>query len=96
MGFALYQVQIGDFPLSAKPMKGLGSGVVEIGSDFAGGAYRAVLAVRFRRAVYVLHAFKKKSKHGAKTPKVEIDLVRRRLATASGDYRRRSAEEPTP
>jgi len=96
MGFALYQVQIGDFPLSAKPLKGLGSGVVELASDFAGDAYRAVLAARFPRAIYVLHAFKKKSKRGAKTPKAEIDLVRRRLARAAEDYRRPFAEEPAP
>jgi len=96
MGFALYQIEIGDFPTSAKWLKGLGSGVLELVSDFAGDAYRLVVTVRFRRAIYVLHAFKKKSKRGAKTPKTEIDRVRRRLEWAAEDYRRRFAEEPEP
>jgi phage-related protein len=43
-------------------------------------------AVRFREAVYVLHAFRKKSKKGIATPKAEIDLVKRRLKAAEQDY----------
>lgn len=42
--------------------------------------------VRFRDAVYVLHAFQKKSKRGIATPKSEIDLVRRRLKLAEQHY----------
>src|SRR3972149_5892357 len=78
-GFALYQAQGGERPVGAKALKGLGSGVVELVSDFAGDTYRAVYTVRFEKAVYVLHAFKKKAKHGIKTPQSEIALVRRRL-----------------
>jgi phage-related protein len=46
--------------LSAKLLRGFGSGIVELVKDFDGDTYRAVYAVRFRDAVYVLHAFKKK------------------------------------
>jgi phage-related protein len=38
--------------------------------------------VRFAGSVYVLHAFQKKSKTGRKTPKAEIDLIKRRLRDA--------------
>lgn len=63
----------------AKPMRGLGSGVFEIALRFRGNAYRTVYAVRFGDAVWVVHAFQKKSTQGIKTPKHEIDLVRARL-----------------
>jgi phage-related protein len=92
-GFALYQAQGGERPAGAKSLKGLGGGVVELVSDFAGDAYRAVYTVRFEYAVYVLHAFKKKAKHGVKTPTAEIDLVRRRLRAAEEDYRSRFGKE---
>jgi phage-related protein len=42
-------------------------------------AYRAVYTVRYADAVYVLHAFQKKSKKGAATPKTEIDAIEKRL-----------------
>jgi phage-related protein len=45
--------------------------------------------MRFGDAVYVLHAFQKKSKSGIATPKKEIDLIKRRLAEAERDYRER-------
>jgi phage-related protein len=85
-GFELYLVQTGQHPPSAKPLKGLGSGVLELVSDFDGDTYRAVYAVRFRGAVYVLHAFKKKSRRGAKTPQTDINLIKRRLKTAEDDH----------
>jgi len=53
--------------------------VVEVREGHEGNAYRTVYTVRYQEAVYVLHAFQKKSKKGAATPKAEIDLVERRL-----------------
>ena len=47
-----------------------------------GDAYRAVYTVKFTDAIYVLHAFQKKSKSGIATPKTEITLIRQRLADA--------------
>jgi phage-related protein len=55
--------------------------------DHDGDTYRAVYTVRFAAAVYVLHAFQKKSKKGRETPKSDIDIVRRRLRTAEDDAR---------
>lgn len=63
----------------AKPLKGLGSGVFQIALRFHGDAYRTVYAVHLGEAIWVIHAFQKKSTQGIKTPKHEIDLVRSRL-----------------
>lgn len=82
VGFALYQAQVGAKHRDAKPLANLGSGVLEVVSNFDTNTYRAVYTVRFRDAVYVLHAFQKKSKRGIATPKAEIDLGRRRLKAA--------------
>jgi phage-related protein len=68
---------------AAKPLKGFGGGsVVEIIADHEGDTWRAVYTVRFAEAVYVLHAFQKKSKRGIGTPKRDTDLIHHRLADA--------------
>ncbi len=91
MGFALYMAQIGRMHGSAKPLKGFGgAGVVEVVDDHQGDTYRAVYTVKFDSAVYVLHAFQKKSKKGIKTPQEEIELIKRRLKAAEIDYKSRS------
>jgi len=53
--------------------------VLEIALLYRGDAFRVVYAVQLADEIFVLHAFQKKSKHGIKTPKHEIDLVRDRL-----------------
>jgi phage-related protein len=63
----------------AKPMKGLGSGVFEIALPYRGNAFRVVYAVQLGEDLWVVHAFQKKSTHGIKTPKHEIDLIKDRL-----------------
>jgi phage-related protein len=81
----LFLAQGGQHPPSARPLRGFGSGVVELIDDFDGDTYRAVYTVRFESAVYVLHAFKKKSKRGIATPKSELELIERRLRAADAD-----------
>jgi hypothetical protein len=49
----------------------------------------AVYTVRFAEAIYVLHAFQKKSTHGIATSRRDIDLVNRRLRAAQHDYENR-------
>jgi phage-related protein len=88
-GFELFLAQTGQHPPSAKPLSGFGSGTIELLDEFAGDTYRAVYTVRFSEAVYVLHAFKKKSKRGIKTPQVDIELIRRRLRAAEQDHSQR-------
>ena len=83
VGYARYLAQIGGKYERAKPLKGLGAGVLEVIADHRGDTYRAVYTVRFAERVYVLHVFQKKSKKGIATPASEIDLVRRRLKRAA-------------
>ncbi len=86
-------MQTGLNPPSAKPLKGLGGGTLELIEHFDGDTYRAVYTVRFKEAVYVLHAFKKKSKRGSRTPQSDIELVKRRLKYAEDDHARRYSKE---
>jgi phage-related protein len=64
---------------SAKPLHGLGSGVLEIVLNDRSGTYRVIYAVQIGDDLWVVHAFQKKSKKGIKTPQQEIDLIRQRL-----------------
>src|SRR6266540_1486843 len=64
IGFALTVAQFGGKHESAKPWKGLGSGVMEIVSDYDTNTYRAIYTVNIGDVIYVLHAFQKKSKSG--------------------------------
>lgn len=82
IGYALHQVQKGLKSRNAKPLSDIGSGVMEIVSDFDTNTYRAVYTVKLVDAIYVLHCFQKKSKHGISTPKKEIDLIKQRLREA--------------
>ncbi len=93
VGFALSVVQYGGNPPSAKPWKGLGPGVLEIVENDGSGTYRAVYTVRFRKAVYVLHAFQKKSPSGIRTARTDVELVATRLSDAMRDYEERYGKE---
>lgn len=50
--------------------------------DFRADTFRAVYTLQYAGAVYVLHAFQKKSKVGRKTPRRDIELVKQRLREA--------------
>ncbi len=82
IGHALYRVQIGETPPSAKPMKDIESGVFEIVDNYNTDTYRAVYTVKIGLSMYVLHCFQKKSKRRLSTPKKELDLIKRRLRRA--------------
>jgi phage-related protein len=81
-GQALFEAQLGDHPAGAKPLKGFGSGVLEIRDNFDGDTYRAVYTVRFEDVLYVLHVFQKKSTRGIATPQRHLDLIKQRLRQA--------------
>ncbi len=74
-GHDLFLVQMGLEPGDSKPMASVGPGVIEI-RVHADGEYRILYVARFSEAVYVLHAFEKKTR---KTRKADIDLARRNL-----------------
>ena len=82
IGVALLVAQHGGKHPNAKPLKGLGRGVLEVVEDYDGDTYRAVYTVRFKECLYVVHAFQKKSKSGIKTSKSDLDLIKQRLADA--------------
>ena len=70
--------------------KGFGRrSVLEIVAGDAVTKYRTVYTVRFQDAIYVLHAFQKKSKKGIATPHKDIELIHKRLLDAEQDYKRR-------
>ncbi len=94
VGGALWEAQVGRKASYAKPLKGFGdASVLEIVDDFDGDTFRAVYTVRFAKAVYVLHAFQKKSKRGVATPKAELDTIDQRLNRAKEDYEQWSKSE---
>jgi phage-related protein len=82
LGFALYQVQIGQQHESAKIMRGFAETVWQVRADDPSGTYRAVYATQLGDGIYVLHAFQKKAASGIATPKRELDLIRHRLQIA--------------
>jgi phage-related protein len=63
----------------AKPLQGVGSGVLEIALPLKGDAFRVVYALQLGPDIWVIHVFQKKSTTGIKTPKREIDLLKDRL-----------------
>lgn len=81
LGVALFVVQLGRTPGSAKPWQGLGSGIYELVEDHRGDTFRAVYAVCIGDAVHVLHAFQKKSMSGIATPQPDVALITKRLKT---------------
>jgi phage-related protein len=89
VGTALSVAQFGGKHPAAKPWKGQGSGVFEVVEDHDRATYRAVYTVRFEGAVYVLHAFQKKSPRGIRTSRPDVDLVSERLRMAQRDYEER-------
>ncbi|MGO9266344.1 MAG: type II toxin-antitoxin system RelE/ParE family toxin [Candidatus Binataceae bacterium] len=82
IGVALYDAQKGDKAPTAKPLRGVGSGVFEVALRFDTDAYRAVYAVQAGRRIYVLHAFQKKSLRGIKTPRQDVELIAQRYRQA--------------
>jgi len=76
-GYQLDKVQRGAHPDDFKPLSAIGKGVEEIRITDESGAYRVIYLARRADAVYVLHAFQKKTQA---TPKKDIDTARRRFA----------------
>ncbi len=84
VGAALLAAQIGGKSSLAFPLHGFGgAGVLEIKTSDVGGTYRVVYTVKLEDAIYVLHAFQKKSTKGIETARRDLDLIARRLAEAT-------------
>jgi phage-related protein len=87
MGYALGVAQLGGKHPSAKPWKGEGPGVFEIVEDHSGDTFRLLYTVRFAEAIYVLHAFQKKSRKGIATAAADVSLIGQRLKLAQDAHR---------
>lgn len=81
IGLELMRVQFGGTPADFKPMPAVGAGAYEIRVRDASGAWRAIYVAKFEAAVYVLHAFQKKTQQTAKT---DIDLAKVRYRMIGG------------
>ncbi len=75
-GMQLDKVQRGSMPDNWKPMKTVGAGVCEMRTKDEAGIYRVIYIAIFAEAVYVLHAFQKKTQ---KTVRSDLELARSRL-----------------
>ena len=75
-GYQLDKVQRGDQPDNFKPMPSVGKGVEEIRILESSGAYRVIYFARRADAVYVLHAFHKKTQ---RTPKSDLEIAKMRF-----------------
>jgi len=91
VGYAIYVAQRGGKHRDAKVLTGFaGAGVLEVVENFRGDTFRAVYTLKYSDTVYVLHAFRKKSKSGRATPRRDMELVEQRLREA-----RKIAQERT-
>jgi phage-related protein len=81
IGVELMRVQFGGEPNNFKPMQTVGAGAYELRVRDESGAYRVIYVAKFETAVYVLHAFQKKSQQ---TAKVDIELAKARYKSIGG------------
>lgn len=84
-GYQLERVQAGKEPADWKPMPSIGLGVNEIRVRLKG-TFRLIYVAKFQEAVYVLHAFEKKSR---KTIRADIELARNRFRTLVQERKQR-------
>jgi len=78
-GHELFMIQVGRNPDDWKPMSNVGPGACEIRVRDPHGAYRVIYVAKFTDAVYVLHAFQKKTQ---KTARADLDLAMQRYRIA--------------
>jgi phage-related protein len=78
-GHELFMVQVGREPDDWKPMPTVGKSVCEIRVRDQAGQFRVIYVAAFRSAIYVLHAFQKKSR---KTSGADLELAQRRYREA--------------
>jgi phage-related protein len=78
-GYEIFMLQVGRDPIDWKPLASVGPGACEIRVRDHAGAFRVVYVAKFADAVYVLHAFQKKTQ---KTSRADMDLAARRYKVA--------------
>jgi len=86
-GRRLNLAQRGRLPPGTKPWHGLGHQLFEMVEEFRADAFRCVYLAKFDSAIYVLHAFQKKSPKGRKTDRRDVEAIERAFAGALEHYR---------
>lgn len=87
MGYAINLAQQGKKDEDTKPFKGYGGcSVLEIVKEDVSGTFRTIYTVKFEEAIYILHAFQKKSTIGKKTPKQDVELIDKRFQEAKRQH----------
>ncbi len=84
-GYRLRRIQQGLATADTKAIPQFGTGVHELRETFDRNAWRVVYVVSLKKAIYVLHAFMKKSKSGIALPKADANLIRARLKRAQAE-----------
>ena len=90
IGSSLWQVQTGETPANSKQLKGKLRSVREIRVDDEAGTYRTIYTTEIGDVVYVLDAFKKKSRKGTATSQRDLDRIAQRLKTAREEHEKDS------
>jgi phage-related protein len=80
IGVELMRVQFGGVPTNFKPLKEVGSGAYEV-RVHQDGAWRLIYVAKFEKAIYVLHAFQKKTQ---RTAQFDIELAEKRYKLIGG------------
>ena len=81
IGLELLRVQCGGMPLDFKPMPSVGAGAYEARIRDDSGAYRTIYVAKFSSAIYVLHAFQKKTQ---KTARADLEIAALRYRSIKG------------
>jgi phage-related protein len=84
LGYALYQVQLGQMPPDSKPMRTVGPGVYELRDQDERAWYRVFYLKRIGNVVYVLHCFEKRT---AQTERKDIEVAKERLKRLNAQKR---------
>jgi len=87
LGYALFQVQLGQMPKNSKPMKTVGPGVHELRDQDERGWYRVFYLKKIAGVVYVLHSFEKQT---AQTELKDIKIAKQRLKRLLQEQRAKS------
>lgn len=85
-GYQLHRVQEGEEPTAFKPFPDIGPGVKEIIVEAASGWYRVMYVAKFEEAVYVLHAFQKKTN---KTSENDKEIAKKRYNAVLEERKKR-------
>jgi phage-related protein len=92
-GHQILQVQLGRDPDDWKPMKTIGPSVREIRFQEDKTQHRVVYVAKFEEAVYIIHAFTKKSQ---KTPPKDLNVAKARYKQLLSDRQKEKRERKKP